>query len=80
MASRILGKLPLMVNPERYYRKQLIIPGIFLLLALFIWLVGMREFRLDDSFITYRYAQNMARGLGLVYNQDEAVLSTTTPL
>jgi hypothetical protein len=49
-------------------------------LALVVWLVLMREFRLDDSFITYRYAQNAANGLGLVYNRGDAVLSTTAPL
>ena len=50
------------------------------ILALLIWLGLMREFRLDDSFITYRYARNVARGLGLVYNPGEMVLSTTAPL
>ena len=34
----------------------------------------------DDPFITYRYADNLSRGLGLVYNPGEQVLSTTTPL
>ena len=34
----------------------------------------------DDPFITYRYAQNLDRGLGFVYNPGEKVLSTTTPL
>jgi hypothetical protein len=34
----------------------------------------------DDPFITYRYADNLSRGLGLVYNLGEQVLSTTTPL
>jgi hypothetical protein len=34
----------------------------------------------DDPFITYRYAQNLASGLGFVYNPGERVLSTTTPL
>ena len=33
----------------------------------------------DDPFITYRYADNLARGLGFVYNPGERVLSTTTP-
>jgi hypothetical protein len=80
MASRILGVMPLMVNPERYYRNRFIMPILFLLLALLVWLVRMMEFRLDDSFITYRYAQNVARGLGLVYNPGDVVLSTTAPL
>lgn len=34
----------------------------------------------DDPFITYRYAHNLARGLGFVYNPGERILSTTTPL
>ena len=50
------------------------------LLALLIGLGLLREFGLDDAFITYRYARNVARGWGLVYNQGEAVLSTTAPL
>lgn len=34
----------------------------------------------DDAYITYRYADNLRRGAGLVYNQGEWVLGTTTPL
>ncbi|MFC2025781.1 ArnT family glycosyltransferase [Chloroflexota bacterium] len=34
----------------------------------------------DDPFITYRYAQNFARGAGFVYNPGERIQSTTTPL
>ena len=34
----------------------------------------------DDPFITYRYADNLARGLGFVYNPGERLLSTTSPL
>jgi hypothetical protein len=35
---------------------------------------------IDDAFITFRYARNLAEGLGLVYNPGEWVLGTTTPL
>ncbi len=35
---------------------------------------------IDDAFITFRYAQNMLAGQGLVYNPGEWVLGTTTPL
>ena len=35
---------------------------------------------IDDAFITYRYAANLADGAGFVYNQGERVLGTTTPL
>jgi hypothetical protein len=33
----------------------------------------------DDPFITFRYADNLRRGLGFVYNPGERVLSTTAP-
>jgi hypothetical protein len=42
-----------------------------------LWL-GFRPF--DDSFITFRYALNLASGFGFVYNIGEPVLGTTTPL
>jgi hypothetical protein len=35
---------------------------------------------IDDAYITFRYAQNVIAGHGLVYNPGEAVLGTTTPL
>ncbi len=34
----------------------------------------------DDPFITYRYARNLANGIGFVYNPAQRVLSTTSPL
>jgi len=33
----------------------------------------------DDAYITFRYARNLAGGLGFVYNAGEHVLGTTTP-
>ncbi len=35
---------------------------------------------IDDAYITFRYARNLAQGLGLVYNPGEWVLGTTAPL
>ena len=35
---------------------------------------------IDDAYITFRYARNIAGGRGFVYNQGEHVLGTTTPL
>lgn len=37
-------------------------------------------FDTDDAYITYRYASNIATGVGFVYNAGERVLGTTTPL
>jgi hypothetical protein len=34
----------------------------------------------DDAYITYRYAQNLVAGNGLIYNLHEKVLGTTAPL
>jgi len=34
---------------------------------------------IDDAYITFRYAQNLLQGGGLVYNPGERVLGTTTP-
>jgi hypothetical protein len=49
--------------------------GVLLVaLLLFVALVGLfRAFTVDDAFITYRHARNMARGLGPVMNPGERV-------
>jgi len=41
------------------------------------WL-GYRGYFLDDAFITFRYARNLADGLGPVFNAGEAVEGYTT--
>ena len=57
---------------------------LFLALAVFgaaLWYMrqsGMVD--TDDAYITFRYAENLARGWGLVYNRGEHILGTTTPL
>lgn len=48
-----------------------------LLAAAVAW--GLWGFSYDDSWITYRYADNWAHGRGLVFNPGEAVLGTTAP-
>ncbi len=57
-------------------------PGIALSLIAFAislrMLPGLRI--IDDAYITYRYARNIVRGVGFVYNPGEYVLGTTTPL
>ena len=40
--------------------------------------LGFQPF--DDTFITFRYAANLASGKGFVYNAGEHVLGTTSPL
>lgn len=50
-------------------------------LILGIWArISLIPFTGDDAYITFRYARNIAAGLGFVYNQGEYVLGTSTPL
>lgn len=46
-------------------------------LSWFRWHTGIA---LEDALITWRYAANLASGLGFVFNPGEPVLGTTTPL
>ena len=57
-------------------RLALILPAVVALLARV--LTGPHP--IDDAYITFRYARNLAEGLGLVYNPGEWVLGTTAPL
>lgn len=52
--------------------------GIAILALVFRLSLG--AWSLDDAFITFRYASNLAAGRGLVYNPGEVVLGTSTPL
>jgi arabinofuranosyltransferase len=52
--------------------------GLAVLTAVFFYIHS--SFVLDDAYITYRYARNLAQGVGFVYNANERVLGTTTPL
>lgn len=56
------------------------------LAATLLWLAVAAAFSVrlegrssDDFFITYRYAQNLAQGNGLVFNAGERVFGTTAP-
>jgi arabinofuranosyltransferase len=59
---------------RKYLRPEIIIPCLAIALRL---ISGPRT--IDDAFITYRYAQNLLAGNGLVYNPHEFILGTTTP-
>ena len=39
-----------------------------------------RNWFMDDAYITFRYAENLAQGRGLVFNPGERVFGLTTPL
>ncbi|HEX7972947.1 MAG TPA: hypothetical protein VF498_00940 [Anaerolineales bacterium] len=60
--------------------KTLAAKALYLLCGTLILYLLFSNQAYDDPFITYRYAANLAHGLGFVYNPGERVLSTTTPL
>jgi len=49
-------------------------------MAVWAWFGLSTRITLEDAFITFRYAGNLAQGKGFVYNTGERVLGTTTPL
>jgi hypothetical protein len=57
-------------------RLALLLPALLALLAR----LATGPHPIDDAYITFRYARNLADGLGLVYNPGEWVLGTTAPL
>jgi arabinofuranosyltransferase len=52
----------------------------FTAIAVRLVLFFATHYAVDDAFITFRYAENLALGNGFVYNLGERVLGTTTPL
>lgn len=58
---------------------KIILLGIAVL-ASALFALYRTPYAIDDAWITYRYAENLANGLGMVYNPGEQVLGTSTPL
>jgi arabinofuranosyltransferase len=52
--------------------------GLIVLAAIVLHNIVIHPWMLDDAFITFRYAENYASGLGLVYNPAEHVEGYTT--
>ncbi|MGB2698197.1 MAG: hypothetical protein WBD28_10125 [Candidatus Zixiibacteriota bacterium] len=62
-------------------KQNLVILFLFLLgLGLRLALLSHSGYTADDSFITFKYAENISSGQGFVYNPGEKVMGTTTPL
>ena len=55
------------------------IPVYIVVVSLLLFQI-FSDWAYDDPYITYRYSQNLINGTGFVYNANERVLSTTTPL
>jgi arabinofuranosyltransferase len=68
------------MNKDKGKTILIIILIIFTTLLVRGLLVYYSNYTADDSFITFRYAENIACGKGFVYNEGERVLGTTTPL
>ncbi|EYF05539.1 hypothetical protein [Chondromyces apiculatus] len=56
--------------PERWH---LVLGLILPLTVLLLNVARLSPFTIDDAYISYRYARNFARGLGLVYNAGEQI-------
>lgn len=57
----------------------LLFGGLLALLA-YVWAIApMRDVVVDDSYITYRYAENLANGFGPVFNVGERVEGYSNP-
>ncbi len=69
----------LLANEHRSRWLAAAVVGLSAALVLLLSLVDGPQ-TIDDAFITYRYAANLAEGYGFVFNQGERVLGTTTPL
>lgn len=70
------------LRPGRRWGVALCLALPWLLVLLLAGLQMLRASRIgpiDDAFITYRSARNLAEGLGPVFNPGEQVLSVTTP-
>ncbi len=59
-------------------RWRWLVAGVVALAALALWARYMRGWLLDDAYITFRYADNFAAGLGPVFNPGEHVEGYTS--
>ncbi len=77
-----LNPAPELRSPDRWLKR---IPRLAWVATYLVLVTGglsilFAGWAYDNPFITYRYAENLSRGLGLVYNPGESLLSTSTPL
>lgn len=74
-----MKRLPEPPKPRTRARLQAAVFFIYALIGVGL-LLPMRGLRLDDPFITYRYAEHLAAEQGFVFNPGERTLITTAPL
>jgi hypothetical protein len=63
----------------RSHRVETFLVAALSAVAFFAQAAAFNDVRFDDAYITFRYAQNLASGRGLVFNPGEHVLGTTSP-
>lgn len=56
------------------------IATIYISIILILFFCGYYYFRLDDTYIFYKYAKNITEGNGYVFNLGERINATTSPL
>ncbi|RME60350.1 hypothetical protein D6779_02360 [Candidatus Parcubacteria bacterium] len=78
MAHHLIIRRGLLLANSRQ-RHHLLVP-LVLALFTFVYRLYLPAVIGDDAYITFRYAEHIARGVGFVYNEGERVLGTTTPL
>jgi len=64
----------------RIEKRPILWIGLFIIFVSAVIMLFWKNWGYDDPYITYRYAHNLASGVGFVYNPGERALSTTTPL
>lgn len=65
---------------KRWLERGLPVVAAVVFVGVRLYVIASAHMLYDDAFITFRYAENLAHGLGFVYNPGERVLGTTTPL
>lgn len=60
--------------------KAVLLLVLYYLIAGTFFVLNRTDYAIDDAWITYRYAEHLASGLGFTYNAGERVLGTSTPL
>jgi hypothetical protein len=69
-----------MQNTRALYFLKAALLALLLASPVIMGLLYRPDVFIDDAYITFRYAENIAAGFGFTYNPGERVLGTTTPL
>lgn len=74
----------LLIRIKKYFSNystwELLFLILDLLIVAYMGYYSIDKIKVDDAYITYRYAENIADGKGFVYNLNNHILSTSTPL